>query len=371
MKLNKRFALAVISIITTIIAGYAIPAHVDSASKELKIEWFDVGAGDSMFIKLPNKKTVLIDAGTTSKGSIVVGKLKDNKIDTIDYCISTHPDMDHCGGLAEVFTQMNVKNFYYPDDTEYDTQIAGKVMDLAKEERGCNIISPGQGTVIKGGDGAKLEFVQNDEDYTSDNEDSLALLIEYGDLRVLTCGDNEKGSEEMIKQCNVDVLQLPHHGSKYAISYDFIKRFDPEYVVVSTDGKKYGHPDDEVFNICKKYDKSIQVYRTDRIGDIKLIATKKSWKFRKKGVIVGEAAGHGKSGGSGSGNSNSGSNGSAGTSARTTNNSGSKKAKVVYITKTGKKYHSKKTCRGLNNAKAIYKVKIKDVGNRDKCKICW
>ena len=35
------------------------------------------------------------------------------------------------------------------------------------------------------------------------------------------------------------------------------------------------------------------------------------------------------------------------------------KAKCVYVTKTGKRYHSTKKCRGLNNANSIKKVKLK------------
>ena len=48
-------------------------------------------------------------------------------------------------------------------------------------------------------------------------------------------------------------------------------------------------------------------------------------------------------------------------------------SKKVYVTKTGKKYHSRKSCRGLNRAKKIYTSTLKKAKKRGlkKCKICY
>lgn len=328
-----------------------VPWSSYGASK-MKVEWFNVGAGDSMFIKFPGGRTVLIDGGTVSKGYSVVSKLKKMHVGTISYCISTHPDADHVGGLKVVFEQMKVRNFYYPSDTRYDTNTAASVVRLAKAESGCNLHHPKNGAKLKGGDGAYLQFVQKNYDYSTDNEDSLASFVNYGKLQILTCGDNEKGSEDVLTRHNVDILQLPHHGSKYATSYGFIKRFDPEDVVVSTDGHKYGHPNVEVFKRCRKYDSRIKVWRTDKKGDIVVKATKSSWKFMKTGVSVSKYC--------------------KSTTSTATGDTGSAKG-YVYITRTGKKYHRVKTCRGLANASAIYKVKASVAKSKGltKCKLCW
>lgn len=363
--IRKRSIIFLMSVVLALTGNLQFSNTVNaSAKKIMKLEWFDVGAGDCMFIKFPNQKTVLIDAGIKSAGNVIVKKLQANKINSIDYCISTHPDLDHCGGLEEVFASMNVKNFYYPDDAEYDTQSAKRVMALSKSENGCELHNPSQGQKIEGGAGSFIEFVQSNSDFKSDNEDSLAVYIEFGDLHVLTCGDNEKGSGELIKKCNVDILQLPHHGSKYATSLELIKRFDPENVVISTDGKKYGHPNKEVFEVCKSYDSNIKVYRTDKIGDIKIIATNKSWKFGKNGLglskcIVDNTDIVKKNNETKTENIN------------TSKNETNKATGKVYITKTGTKYHSSKSCPGLSNANQIYTIDENDVGNLEKCKKCW
>lgn len=72
---------------------------------ELTVRVLDVGPinGDSILITSPAGKTVLIDAGDTSKGKAVVDALKRNNIQQLDYFIATHPHPDHIGGSAEVF----------------------------------------------------------------------------------------------------------------------------------------------------------------------------------------------------------------------------------------------------------------------------
>lgn len=46
-------------------------------------------------------------------------------------------------------------------------------------------------------------------------------------------------------------------------------------------------------------------------------------------------------------------------------------SRSVYITPTGKKYHSTKSCRSLSRSKKIMTVSIDKVGNRQPCKICF
>lgn len=363
MSLKKRLASLAIAFamaVTIIPVGVINTQYADAASySKLKITYFNVGAGDSVHIKLPNGKNVLIDGGLTSKGNLVVSKLKKQKVRTIDYLISTHPDADHVGGLQQVFKSLNVKRFYYPSDVPYSTKTAKNVIRLAKREK-CKIYHPKKDTVISGGNGCKLEFVQSNKNFSGSNEDSLALFLDYGKLEALFCGDNEKGSQEAIEKHNVDIVMLPHHGSKYATTSSFIKRFDPEYVVVSSDGKKYGHPNREVFQRLRAYSKSIKAYRTDKLGDISVTASSKSWSFNKKGKYVSSYCGKINSSSSGS---NSGSHNSSHVSSKS----------YVYTTATGKKYHCNRGCRGLSRAKKVYKVKKSSAIKQglSKCSICY
>ena len=81
-------------------------------SGELTVRVLDVGPvnGDSILITSAGGKTVLIDAGDTSKGKLVIEALKRNNVQQLDYLIITHPHPDHMGGAAEVFKTVKVVN---------------------------------------------------------------------------------------------------------------------------------------------------------------------------------------------------------------------------------------------------------------------
>src|SRR5258705_9544412 len=76
---------------------------------ELQVHILDVGPinGDSILISSPGGKTILIDAGDTSKGKNVVEALKRYNIQQLDYFIVTHPHPDHIVGSVEVFKAGN------------------------------------------------------------------------------------------------------------------------------------------------------------------------------------------------------------------------------------------------------------------------
>ncbi|MGL6187079.1 MAG: ComEC/Rec2 family competence protein [Clostridium chrysemydis] len=279
MKRKSKILAGVLTLLLFITSSIPVEA---APKQDMKIEFINVGAGDAIYIETPSGTDILIDAGSTGNGKKVVDQLlKQEKNMDLEYVISTHPDADHIGGLQEVFKRMKVKKFYYPKDISYTkTKTAKAVLDLAKKEKGCKIYDAKSGMKIKSG-GAILEFIHSSKNYSSDNEDSVMTYIDYGNLEVLLTGDAEKGAEKAGKKYNVDVVQAPHHGSKYSSSTDFIKKYDPEKVVVSTDGKRYGHPNKEIFKRYAKYDKNIDVYRTDNTGNIVLRANGKKWWFDK------------------------------------------------------------------------------------------
>ena len=72
------------------------------SGSELQVHVLDVGPinGDSILIISPAGKSVLVDAGDTSKSKNVLEALKRYKVEQIDYFIVTHPHPDHLFGLA-------------------------------------------------------------------------------------------------------------------------------------------------------------------------------------------------------------------------------------------------------------------------------
>ncbi|MCL2156859.1 MAG: MBL fold metallo-hydrolase, partial [Methanobrevibacter sp.] len=76
----------------------------------IELHFIDVGQGDSTLVILPNGKTMLIDAGTSDKGSTVVSYIKSLNVSKIDYLVMTHPDADHIGGMSKVIDNFDIGN---------------------------------------------------------------------------------------------------------------------------------------------------------------------------------------------------------------------------------------------------------------------
>ena len=350
MKLRQKLLSLGLALIMS--AGTYINSY-PASKQNLQIEFINVGAGDAIYIETPSGDDILIDAGTADNGKKVVNYLKSQEKNMdLEYVISTHPDADHVGGLKYVFQNMKAKKFYYPKDTSYSTQTAKEVLNLAKKEAGCKIYDAKSGIKIKSG-GATLEFVHSSKNYSADNEDSVMTYIDYGNLEVLLTGDAENGTEAAAKKYNVDVLQMPHHGSAGSSSSAFIKRFDPEKVIISTDGKKYGHPSAAAINRYKNYDKNIDVYRTDRNGNIAIYANGSKWWF-KTSKSSSQKITDTKPGNSSTSSSNSSSNTST---------------KYVYVSSTNKYHKTSRSC-NMKSSKKMTLTSAKKSG-AVACKRCY
>lgn len=349
---NLKKKITSLGLVATIL-GVSLTNSFAATKQDMKIEFINVGAGDAIYIETPSGADILIDAGTTGNGKKVVDcLLKQEKNMDLEYVISTHPDADHVGGLQEVFKKMKVEKFYYPKDTSYTTKTAKAVLNLAKKEKGCKIYDSKTGTKIKSG-GAILQFVHSSKNYSGDNEDSVMTYIDYGNLEVLLTGDAENGAENAGKKYNVDILQVPHHGSKSSSNSAFIKKYDPEKIIVSTDGKKYGHPHAETFKRYASYDKNIDVYRTDKTGNIIVKANGTKWWVDKndKPVKVTKYSG----------------------TTSTTTGTSTKPSKTVYCnggSSSSNKYHKSATAHGMKDAIKMAESEAKKKGYVA-CKTCY
>ena len=103
------------------------------------------------------------------------------------------------------------------------------------------------------------------------NANSIVLRLDYGDFSMLFMGDAEAQSEQRLLNKDVElkatIIKIAHHGSKYATSEDFVKRAQPEAVIIS-DGawNRYGHPSQVVLDRLKAA--GAKVFRTDLQGEI-------------------------------------------------------------------------------------------------------
>jgi competence protein ComEC len=77
-------------------------------SQTLKVEFFDIGQGDAIFIETGDKKQTLIDGGPDASILEKIGRAIPFYDRYIDIIILTHPEQDHLNGLIEIIKRYDV-----------------------------------------------------------------------------------------------------------------------------------------------------------------------------------------------------------------------------------------------------------------------
>lgn len=279
-------------IILVILIFFSILAFMADSKNEtgLKVYFFDVGQGDSIFIETEEKKQVLIDGGPDNKVIQELSEAMPFWDRTIDLVILTHPDKDHILGLIEVLKRYRVKGII---ETGIECNKAEcLVWKELKEKEKAPVIFVKLGDSLVLDENTKIlilsPFVSMaGEKISKANNSSIVAKLVYGgmlsvpsshakrgDYSVLLTGDIEKQIEEKLVLAGVDIdsdyLKIPHHGSKTSTTEEFLDKISPLSAFISL-GKNnsYGHPHKEVSDRLEK--RNIKYYRTDELGTILLI----------------------------------------------------------------------------------------------------
>jgi len=308
-----------------------------NSGPEMKVNFIDVGQADSILIELPNKQTMLIDAGTNEAGATVVNYIKSLGYTKLDYVIGTHPHEDHIGGMDDVIKSFSIGKIYMPKATTttqtYEdvlTTIQNKKLKISTAKSGVNII---KNTNLTADIIAPVK-----DSYQDLNNYSAVVKIAYGTTSFLFMGDAETESENQITaNIKADVLKVGHHGSNSSTSTTFLKKVSPKYAVISVGkGNSYGHPADTTIAALKTA--GATVYRTDLDGTIIVQSDGKNITVNKKASPVKSTAPPASL------------NSSPSSSISTPQTATDNQSETVYVTRTGKKYH-RNGCRYLSKSK--------------------
>lgn len=239
----------------------------EAAAKLLKVHYIDVGQGDSIFIELPDKRSVLIDAGESDTSNTIISTIKAAKEDTLDYVVATHPHSDHIGGMNAVLKSFQVKSVYMPKVSH--TTKTYETLLTTIQNMGLKVNTAKAGVTILSADNVTINVLAPVKDKYADlNDWSAVIKLTYGSTSFLFAGDaTEVSEQEITGNLKTDVLKVGHHGSRYSTTDSFLSKASPKYAVISV-GKdnSYGHPMAETLNKLKKA--NISVYRTDLSGTI-------------------------------------------------------------------------------------------------------
>jgi len=247
-------------------------------ARDLKVYFIDVGQGDAEYIELPNGKNVLIDGGPSSAvTSNLANFLTNHSITTIDYVVLTHPHDDHYKGLNYVFDNCQVNNFY---DTKMNNSGATgdeTMRTKATSEPGCSISYPSAGDTLSWDTNVTVKVLNACPNTTSSsngetiNNNSIVLKVTYNQVSILFTGDIQSTTESSLVTTYGDTLQanilkVPHHGSQYSSTTDFLNKVKPKKAYIEVGTNSYGHPTTEA--ITRLQNTGATVYRTDQSGTL-------------------------------------------------------------------------------------------------------
>ncbi|WP_283607388.1 ComEC/Rec2 family competence protein [Faecalispora anaeroviscerum] len=230
----------------------------------------EVGKADSILVECQGKY-LLVDGGTPDQSEKVNRYLARRGVTTLDYVINTHPDSDHIGGLGGVVKEFSVGRYFMPQlpaklipsDFAYSN-----TMKVLEEKQISVEYLHGGNTLSLGELSVQVLAPLSVLDTTNDN--SIVLLLTFGQTRFLLMGDAEADEELVLLSSGLnlsaDVLKVGHHGSKTSSTAAFLAAVTPKYAAVSVEDSNYELPNRQVMDRLNRF--SAVVGRTDVSGTL-------------------------------------------------------------------------------------------------------
>ena len=212
---------------------------------------------------------------------VVAPYLWSRGLEHLDVVALTHAHGDHIGGLPRIIEDFHPSELWVGINPETTT-----LLDLYNTARANHV------AIVKhmAGDqldwsGTKVRVLSPPPDWQPKsqpkNDDSLALLIGYGDTRALLAGDLEKKMERFVatESPHADLLKVAHHGSATSTTPELLAAVQPRFAVISAGYQNpFGHPRKVVLDRLQIY--HVKTYRTDLQGAVTFLLDGKSVEAR-------------------------------------------------------------------------------------------
>lgn len=247
-------------------------------SKNLEVDFLNVGQGDAILIKAPSGQNILIDGGPDKS---VIRELSRNLAwwdREIDLIILTHPHDDHVSGLIDVIKRYKVKQIISSGVIHNGPNYLAW-MDLVRNKK-IKLVIIDRPQTVNLGQGCDLEIIYPISSFLGKevdnlNNSSLVAKLIYGESEFLFMGDAEKETEDKLLAEKIDmsanVLKVGHHGSDTGSGENFLNTVKPKIAIIEV-GKDngFGHPSLRVLKRLERL--GVKIFRTDTDGTIKFIS---------------------------------------------------------------------------------------------------
>jgi competence protein ComEC len=175
-------------------------------------------------------------SGSDAGGMAVVPYLRHRGLRRVDVLVASHDDLDHAGGAGSVAELVAVER----------RVASGAALDPLGPVERC------RRGVRWTWDGVTFEWLHpGDEPLPNDNDRSCVLRVQAGQHTVLLTGDVERQAEAEIVATGalgpVDVLLVPHHGSRTSSTAAFVDATRARWALVPSGHRnRWGFPKPDV-----------------------------------------------------------------------------------------------------------------------------
>ena len=282
--------LVSLAMFTQVLLVAAIIFHPFSAGRptgKLRVDFLDVGQGDAALVTMPDGATLLVDGGgrpsflssdkQSSRDVRTIGEMVVSEylwfrgLDSVDYVLATHADADHIDGLNDVIKNFKVSSALVGRTPDNDAEFAKFANTLRVTDTPVEVIEAGDVLEFGSVKAKVLWPIAADSKARSGNNDSVVLRLEFGAISILMTGDIEREAEAKVltdpSNIAVDVIKVPHHGSRTSSTESFVAAAKPRFAIISVGQQSmFGHPHREVVERWQRI--GAQVLTTGNCGTI-------------------------------------------------------------------------------------------------------
>ncbi len=275
-----RLAIVGVAALTWLVAEHNV-IEQEQPRGVLRVAFVDVGQGDATLIDFPDGSLALVDTGQGGRhpaGREILRLLRERRRARIDRLIISHGHPDHYGALPQLLEQVEVGELWINGQLlaeETDGAMAALIARARSKGSTVRFVTELCRQSQELG-GARLTVLWPCPCYDPEldlNDNSITLRIEFGERSFLMTGDLEAEAERrLLRQghlSQIDVLKVPHHGSKTSTTEELVTRLRPSLAVASVGAHNlYGHPSPVVLNRLRNH--AVRVFRTDLHGGVTL-----------------------------------------------------------------------------------------------------
>jgi len=274
---------------------------------KLHLVFCDVGQGDGAYIRFPDGRDMLVDGGPNNTVLNCLGRHMPFWDRHINIVVLTHPQKDHMQGLIDIFSRYST-DYFVRSDVANTTEGYQKLLDVVKRRSfkqkfvttgetinigttTLSVLWPSAEQIaifqrhsLAASESSQESVLQGSVLGASSpdlNDGSIVFWLRYGTFDAVFTGDADSHVEDKyvgteLADDTIEVLKVPHHGSKTGMTDAFIAWLHPKLAIISVGKNSYGHPSDKALLQLKGV--GSRVVRTDESGDVEVVSDGSSWK---------------------------------------------------------------------------------------------